>query len=94
MMLPPRCAERAIYAGDCSAFLNSAWIGVGSAEPASVGALEDITDSARETNVTGGGLHRSYIGSSDVLSSCLVCIGAIIVHVVIELCASNISTGR
>jgi hypothetical protein len=83
-----------MYAGDRSAFLNSAWTGVGRAEPASVGARDDMTDSALETNVTGGGLHRSYIGSSDALSICLVCIGAIIVHVVMELCASNISTGR
>ena len=63
-------------------------------EPASVGARDDMTDSAFDTNVTGGGLQRSNIGSSDALSSCLVWIGAITVHVVMELCASNISTGR
>jgi hypothetical protein len=98
MIFPARCAERAIYAGDSAAFLKLASIvaGVGGAAPApaSVGAREEITDSAFDTKVTGGGLHRSKIGSSDALSSCLLCIGAITVHVVIELCASNISTGR
>jgi hypothetical protein len=95
MMLPPLCAHRARYAGVSATFLKltSVGAGVGNAEPASVGAREEMTDSAFETNVTGGGLHRSNIGSSDALRSCLVCIGAMIVHVVIELCASNISTG-
>jgi enhancing lycopene biosynthesis protein 2 len=45
-------------------------------------------------SVTGGGLQRSNIGSSDALSSCRVFSGARIAQVVMELCASKISTGR
>jgi hypothetical protein len=95
-MFPARCAARAIYAGLSVAFLKLASIvaGVGGAVPVSLGAREEMADSAFDTKVTGGGLHKSKIGSSDELSSCRVCIGAMIVHVVIELCASNISIGR
>lgn len=76
-----------MYAGLSAAFLNveSTCAGFGAAEPASVGAREDTTDAARDTRVTGGGLQRSKIGSSDALSSRLVWIGATIVQVVIEL---------
>lgn len=85
-----------MYAGVPGAFLKCVSIGAGvnGAAPASVGAREEMTDSARDTSVTGGGLHKSYIGSSEALSRCLVFIGAMTVHVVIELCASKISTGR
>lgn len=96
MIFPPRCADRATYAGDSAALLKlaSEYAGVGGAGPESSGAREETTDSAFDTSVTGGGLHRSKIGSSDALRSCLVCMGAITVQVVMELCASNISTGR
>ena len=86
MMFPPRCADRARYAGLSVALLKvvSAGVGVGCPDPASVGARDDTTDSAFDTRVTGGGLQRSKIGSSEALSSCLVWMGAMIVHVVIE----------
>lgn len=60
-MFPLQWAERALYAGLSSAFLNteSVAVGVGNGDPASVGAFDEMTDSARDTNVTGGGLHRS-----------------------------------
>jgi hypothetical protein len=84
-MLPPRCADRAIYAGLSAALLKlvSVGTGVGSADPASVGARDETTDSAFDTKVTGGGLQK--IGSSEALRSCLVWMGAMTVHVVIEL---------
>ena len=87
MILPPRCAERATYAGLSAAFLKlvSVGAGVGWAEPASVGARDETTDSAFDTSVTGGGLQTSKMGSSDALSNCRVWMGAMTVHVVIEL---------
>ena len=50
-----------MYAGLSAALLNveSVAAGVGSADPASVGARDEMTDSARDTKVTGGGLQRS-----------------------------------
>jgi hypothetical protein len=85
-----------MYAGLSATLLKlvSVGTGVGSADPASVGARDETTDSAFDTKVTGGGLQRSKIGSSEALRSCLVWMGAMTVHVVIELWASNISTGR
>lgn len=75
-----------MYAGVSAARLklDSVWAGVGGA-PMSVGAREDVTDSARETSVMGGGLQISKIGSSDVLRSCLVFNGAMMAHVVMLL---------
>jgi hypothetical protein len=95
-MLPSKCAERAIYAGLSATFLkfDSVGAGVGNAEPASVGGFdEELIDSARDMRVTGGGLQRSNIGSSEALSSCRVFNGAMTAQVVMELCASNISRG-
>jgi len=93
-MLPSVCADRAIYAGLSATLLKVDSAGVGNAEPDSVGGFEPFMDSARDMSVTGGGLQRSNIGSSDALSSCRVFSGARMAHVVIESCASNISTGR
>src|SRR6266568_4723957 len=92
-MLPPGCAERAMYAGDSSTRLKAGSVGPGVVlvPPASVGALKELMDSAREMRVTGGGLQSSYTGSSELLRSCLVLIGARIEHVVIDVCASNVS---
>lgn len=93
MILPSICAEREIYAGVSAAFVKVASAGVGNADPASVGGFEPFMDSARDMSVIGGGLQRSNIGSSEALSSLLVSCGASIAQVVMELCASKISTG-
>jgi hypothetical protein len=94
MMLPSLCAERDMYAGVSAALVKVDSAGVGNADPASVGGFEPFMDSPRDMSVMGGGLQRSNIGSSDALSSLRVACGASIAHVVIELCASKISTGR
>jgi hypothetical protein len=94
IIFPSVCAERATYAGLSATLLKVISAGVGRADPASVGGFEPFIDSARDMSVMGGGLQRSKIGSSDAESNCLVLSGAMIAHVVIELCASNISTGR
>lgn len=61
----------------------------------SSGALPELREltSALLMSVTGGGLHRSYRGSSEAASVCRSLAGAIVQTVVAELCASKISTG-
>jgi hypothetical protein len=63
--------------------------------PFSVGGLEEgLEPPTRSTRVTGGGLHRSYTGSPEAPSSCLIFVGARIAVVTMAECASNTSTGR
>jgi hypothetical protein len=86
MMLPSLWAERARYAGVSATRLKPVSVaGVGMADPPSVAGLDEATDSARETSVTGGGLQRSKIGSSEAARRSRVFRGAMTAQVVMEL---------